>query len=429
MNRARKAALLSLCKSTEKGAFSNLEADSTLRKFHDSPEDRKLYTKLYLGVVEKKITLDYLLSRLSSVPLHQMETEVLCILELSAYQILYMDRIPNRAAIFEGGELAKHYAPAALPLINAVLRRLASDIPAALALLEHPGKKGLSLRYGYPRHLIGLWQEAYGKERCLDILEAQNTEAALTLRVNTLKTDLPSYSALLKKNGISHHSAALCRNGITVEGSGGPALLPGFEEGLFFVQDAAAQHAVDRLGAKKGERVLDLCAAPGGKSFAAAMDMEGEGEIVSHEFYPSRLSLITKGAQRLGISIIRAEARDSSRPLEDAREAFDRVICDVPCSGYGTIAKKPDIRHKPKSDADALPPLQEAILDVGARALKKGGRLLYSTCTLNPKENENVTDRFLSLHPEFVRVGEAETLFPKGGENDGFFCDLLEKKL
>ena len=157
--------------------------------------------------------------------------------------------------------------------------------------------------------------------------------------------------------------------------------------------------------------------------------MEGKGEILSLELYESRLRFITEGAKRLGITILHAEQNDSSIIREDFKERFDRVICDVPCSGYGTIAKKPDIRHKNPADATTLPALQYAILEAGAAATKKGGRLVYSTCTLNPAENERITDAFLQNHPSFIRVGQAETIFPAGGENDGFFCDLLERCL
>ncbi|MBR3837863.1 MAG: 16S rRNA (cytosine(967)-C(5))-methyltransferase RsmB [Clostridia bacterium] len=429
MNRARKAALLSLIKSTKCGAFSNLELDSTLRSATLSPEDRALYSQLYLGVIEKKITLDYLLSRISSSPLHTMEAEVLCILELGAYQILYLDRIPDRAAIFEAGELAKRYAPAALSLINAVLRRISGEKETVFSYLDLPGKKGLALRYGYPRYLVSLWQEAYGKDTCLAIMEAQNKRAPLTLRINTLKSTLSRVSAALTELGIGHHQNPLCKNALTLEESVTPSKLPGFEEGLFFVQDAAAARAVDLLEAKPGHRVLDLCAAPGGKSFGAAIDMEDKGEVLSLELHPNRLPLIAEGAVRLGISSIQTASGDSSLPAPQRIASFDRVICDVPCSGYGVIAKKPDIRHKAREEGESLPSLQLAILEQGAAALKPGGLLVYSTCTLNPKENEEVTEAFLSRNPDFRRCGEAETIFPVGGENDGFFCDRLEKLL
>ena len=429
MTPARSLAFRSLVKSTRDGKYSNLELNATLEKKTLSSEERSLYARLYLGVTEKKITLDYLLSRISSIPLNEVEAEVLCLLELGAYQILYMDRIPDRAAIFETVELGKRVCPSAASYINAVLRKLSAEQKEILSYLDIPGKKGLALRYGYPKWMVTLWQDAYGKERCERILEAQNTPPALTLRINTLKISVEEYCKILESQGISFHKNTLCQNGVTLEKNMAPTALYGFDEGLFFVQDAAAQHAIDRLGAKAGEKVLDLCASPGGKSFGAAMDMEGKGEILSLELYESRLSLIDEGAERLGIKIIRTEQNDSSVFREEFKERFDRVICDVPCSGYGTIAKKPDIRHKSPAEAESLPALQRAILETGAAATKKGGKLVYSTCTLNPAENERITDAFLLDHPEFVRIGKAETIFPVGGENDGFFCDLLERCL
>ena len=429
MNSARALAFRSLVKSTREGKYSNLELNATLEKEGLSSEERALYARLYLGVTEKKITLDYLLSRISSIPLNEVETEVLCLLELGAYQILYMDRIPNRAAIFETVELGKHACRSAASFINAVLRNFSDNQKEILSYLDIPGKKGLALRYGYPKWMVTLWQNAYGKDRCESILRAQNTAPALTLRVNTLKITVEDFCEKLTEQGILFHRNPLCKNGITLEKSIPPTALYGFEEGLFFIQDAAAQHAVDRLGAKAGDKVLDLCASPGGKSFGAAMDMEGSGEILSCELYESRLSLILEGAKRLGIHILKAEQNDSSLQRPDFTERFDRVICDVPCSGYGTISKKPDIRHKSPAEAESLPALQRAILETGAAATKKGGRLVYSTCTLNPDENERITDAFLRDHPNFVRIGEAETIFPVGGENDGFFCDLLERCL
>jgi 16S rRNA (cytosine967-C5)-methyltransferase len=428
MNKARGFAFQSLVKCEKSGAFANLEAEAILRGEVLSCEDRALYRQLFFGVVEKKITLDYLLSRVCDTPLNKMTPQVLCLLELGVYQILFLDRVPNRAAIFEAGELAKKHCAQSLSLINAVLRRFDREGDEILSYLEMGGKKGLALKHGYPRYLVSLWQDAYGKEKCLDILKAQNHVPPLTLRVNTLKISHEEYEKLLVENGIPFHPNRLTPNGITLEKRENPALLPGFEEGLFFIQDGAAQRAVDRLGAKKGEKILDLCASPGGKSFAAAMDMEGQGEILSFDLHPHRVDLIKKGAERLGIRILKGEVNDSTTLPHELEGQFDRVICDVPCSGFGTIAKKPDIRHKKKEESQGLAPLQYAILCVAARAVKPGGTILYSTCTLNPEENELITEKFLSEHKDFYRKGDYETIFPVGGENDGFFCDCLEKR-
>ena len=428
MNQARSLAFSSLVKSEKAGKYANLELRAALGGSDLSPRDKALYTRLYFGVIEKKITLDYLLSRISSLPLNTLSVPVKCLLELGAYQILYLDRVPDRAAIFETVELAKKHCPHAEKYINGVLRRISREKETIFSYLDLPGKKGLALRYGYPRHLVSLWQESYGKEKCEEILRAQNTPAPLTLRVNTLKISVSDFCDRLAALSVPFHRNTLFSEAITLEKDIDPAAVCGFEEGLFFIQDAAAASAVHRLGARPGEKILDLCAAPGGKSFAAAMDMANRGKILALELHESRLDLIKKGAERLGITILRAQQNDSSRKMPDLEEKFDRVICDVPCSGYGTIARKPDIRHKDPADYSALSALQLAILEAGADALKPGGVLLYSTCTLNPAENEAVTDLFLSRHPDFTRRDEAQTIFPQGGEHDGFFCDLLEKK-
>ncbi len=427
MNRARILAFRSLVKARKSESYTNLESGSVLDQNELSEQDKNLYSKLFLGVTEKRITLDYLLSRISTIPTNSLSDEVISLLEMGLYQILYLDRIPDRAAIFETVELAKKYTPDAAGFINAVLRTASKEKSALPEYLSFSGKKGLSLRYSYPRWLVSLWCEAYGKEKCEEILAAQNCPPPLTLRVNTLKISVEEFEKILAEKNIPFHKNPLCRGAITLEKNLHPSSLSGFEEGLFFVQDAAAGSAIDRLGIQKGEKVLDLCAAPGGKSFASAIAMENEGEILSFELHENRLPLIQEGAERLGISIIKAETNDSSLIRTDLKGKFDRVICDVPCSGYGTIAKKPDIRHKKKEDAESLPALQLAILKAGADALKVGGRILYSTCTLSPDENEKVTDAFLAEMKNFVRIGSPETVFPKGGENDGFFHDLLEK--
>ncbi len=426
---ARLLAYRCLIKSTKENSYSNLVLSSVLDQNSDlSAEERALFSRLYLGVVEKKISLDFILSRLSSIPLNKVSCEVLALLELGLFQILYMDRVPDHAAVFETVEIAKRHCKKASGYLNAVLRRALQEKDTLFSYLDLPGKKGLALRYSYPKWLVSLWQDAYGKECCESIMEAQNAPAALTLRVNTLKTDIEALEALLKKSEIPYHRSELCKNGIVLEKGMPLDQIPGNNEHLFFIQDAAAQRAIDRLEIKKGEKVLDLCAAPGGKSFAAAMDMDGEGNILSLELYPQRLLLIEDGAKKLGISCISTAVNDSTSIQKEWQGSFDKVICDVPCSGFGVIAKKPDIRHKDKEEKNSLPMLQLAILKAGSEALKAGGRILYSTCTLNPEENEKVVEAFLSENPDFIRIGKEETLFPKGGENDGFYSDLLEKK-
>lgn len=417
----------SLQKTFQNRAFSNLESDSVLKNATLSPKDRAFYTALYLGVIEKKITIDYLLSRFCSLPFPELDENVKILLEMGVFQILFWDRVPDRAAIFESGELAKKKAPRAQGFVNAVLRKIAAEKETIPALLDFPGKKGLSLRYSYPKWLVSLWIDAYGKEKCEAILKAQNQKAALTLRVNTQRISQTELEDKFLQNGVAFHRNAVCEGALTIESKSDPTAIPGFAEGLFFVQDAAAQRAMAKLAVQKGDFVIDVCAAPGGKSFSAAIDAGPAGKVISLELHANRLELIRKGARQLGLSLETGE-NDSTLAIPRFENRADRVICDVPCSGYGVIAKKCDIRLKQPEDSAGLPEIQYKILAASAQYVKPGGKLLYATCTLNPQENEEISSAFLAGHPEFERCGEAETIFPRGGENDGFFADVLERK-
>ena len=425
---ARSAAFRELALFFHRDRFSNLALDAALERHSLSSRDKALFTRLYCGVIERKITMDFLLSRFSDIPLNRLDLEVLVLLELGLYQILYLDRVPDRAAVNESVSLAKEVQLKSAGFINAVLRRAIAEKNDVPRLLDLPGSKGLALRESYPRYLVSQWTEQYGRERAEAICRAQNAPAALTVRVNTLKIRRDDYAAELSKAGIRYHFVSLCKNGITLDTPLSPVELPGWDEGLVFVQDSAAQYAADHVEAKPGEIVLDLCAAPGGKSFSLAMDMENQGTLFALDLYPQRVDLIREGAKRLGIDCVTAEAGDASLPLARWEGKADRVLCDVPCSGFGVIAKKPDIRLKKKEDSAELPALQRAILAAGSRAVRPGGRLIYATCTLNQLENQAVTDAFLDGNPAFHRLGAPVTIFPKASENDGFFVDVMERE-
>lgn len=426
---ARRAAFVELVAFFREEKYLGPALDAAGEKYDLSPRDKKLFTRLFCGVVERKITMDYLLSRFSDIPLNRLAPEVLILLELGLYQILYLDRVPDSAAVNECVSLAKRQSPRAAGFVNAVLRRAALQKEKVPALLELPGSKGLALRESYPRRLVSQWMEQYGRERAEEICRAQNAPAALTLRVNTLKTTREDYAAQLSAAGIPHHFSPLCKSGVTLETSLSPVELPGWDEGLAFVQDSAAQYAADRVEAKPGETVLDLCAAPGGKSFSLAMDMADRGTLIALELHPHRAEKIREGAGRLGLRCITVAEGDATLPLPAWEGKADRVLCDVPCSGSGVIAKKPDIRLKKQEDPAVLIATQRAILEAGSRAVKPGGRLVYATCALNKTENEGVTDAFLEDNPGFHRVTQPVTLFPRAGENDGFFTDVMERDL
>ncbi len=411
--------------------YINLESDSFIKRNKLSTRDRAFYTALLYGVTERKITLDYQIGVLTSSPVAKLDMKVRILLEMGLYQILYMESVPNHAAVGETVAIAKkNVNSGALGLINAVLRaactKLFSDGKISLMLPDKIKDEAsyLSVLHGFPRRLCRLWIRSYGVERAREIMEALNRKPKLSIRVNTLKITRDEYLELLNKNGLAAYRSALCEDGILIE-AGAVSALPGYEEGMFFIQDDASRMAISAFGAMADEKILDSCACPGGKSFAMALYMKNSGSIISADIHENKLSLISSGAERLGIDIITPMQADASVFNPNFEEKFDRVLCDVPCSGFGTIAKKPDLRFKDLDSLSALAELQYSIVSNCSRYVKRDGYLMYSTCTLNPAENEENAERFLATHPEFTRL-EMRTIFPTS-ENDGFFYLIARK--
>lgn len=421
---AREAAFRSLVKCEQSGSYTNLEIDSKIKKYGLVGPERSLYTTLVYGVTERQITLDYRLSRLTRGDWAALAPEVRTILRLGGYQILYLDRIPESAAVNESTELARRHAPrGAHNLVNAVLRQLCrtkNEFP-----LPKERRAALSVRYSVPESLIEIWERSYGEEKTLEILEATFARPSVTLRVNTLKNTSDELVSKLVKRGVNAQKGSL---------EGSVALAPSasladmfdlIEDGSCFVQDLSSQTAVKMLAPKEGHLLVDTCACPGGKSFCAAVEMHGRGEIHSFDLHKSKLSLIEKGAKKLGIDIITVAERDARKPDEALVGRCDSVICDVPCSGLGVIAKKPEIRYKDIESIDRLPEVQYDIFCASVGYLKPGGRLLYSTCTINSRENEDIVTRFIEEHPDFLLI-EQKTFFPTT-HSDGFFAAVIEK--
>lgn len=414
-NNARSLALDSLKKCTKDGKYSNLEVLNSLSRADLDPRDKALYTALVYGVIEKGITLDYVLSAYSSMPLERLDVSALVSLRLGLYQVLFMDRVPDHSACDESVKLVPRSAKS---FVNGVLRAILREKDKVVKSIEDAP---LWIKYSMPQWIISLWQKGYGEDRTLEMLEGFEVRPPMTLRVNTLKTT--SDELLCHVDGKPHpvHSDMIYANGNAES-------LYGYHEGLFFVQGTNSRTAVAALELKAGETVIDTCACPGGKSFSAAIDMENKGRIYSFDLHANKLSLIKKGAERLGIDIITVDTCNATAPREELMGIADAVICDVPCSGLGIIAKKPDIKYKNYSDVERLPNIQFEILSASSGYVKRGGRLLYSTCTLNPDENERITERFLGEHPEFRRAeGYPVTAFPSETSDDGFFYDLLIK--
>lgn len=433
MTNIRKTVFLSLLSCEENGRYSNLEADSVLSRGISDERDRSFYTALFYGVIERQITLDYQISKLYTGKSDALQLKVKILLRMGLYQLLYMDSVPAHAAVYETVSLAKSTVNSgAVRLINGILRSAAKTLydESGELKLKTPDRSRdkcgyLSVFYGYPRYLCKLWVEAYGEETAEKIMLAQNRRPVITLRVNTLKTERDVYMHKLIESGYDASPSMLTNDGIILK-NGNINTLPGYEEGLFFVQDDASRLAAAEFAPLPGETILDACACPGGKSFAAAIMMKNKGKILSADIHESKLPLIRSGAERLGIGIIEPVVSDASVFRQEFEAVFDRVLCDVPCSGFGTISKKPDLRHKSKTSIDALPPLQLSILENCSRYVRSGGTLMYSTCTLNPAENEDNVKIFCSRYPEYTLINEI-TNFPHTSLSDGFFHALLKR--
>lgn len=434
---AREAAYTALLRYENNASYSNIELDGTIKKYGLTGVERSFFTALFYGVIERGITLDYYISKLSERDISEIDTNVLVMLRMGLYQLVYMDKVPESAAVNESVGLARRFwaKKNSENFVNAVLRnfiRQKDRIP--MPDREKNFIKYVSVTYSMPEWLCKLFAKSYGKKRTEHIFEAMNRVPNITLRVNTLRVSKEEFAKKLADAGMESINTKFSPNGVKLRASTPYEKLLPFE-GEFFVQDEASQICTEVLGARPGERILDACACPGGKSFGIAMSMENTGEILSCDLHKNKLSLITRGAENLGISIITATERNAAKEDGECGE-FDRILCDVPCSGLGVIAKKPDIRRKNPEDIERLPEIQAAILKESAKHLKKGGVLVYSTCTLNPKENKEVVEAFLAENKDFslcpFKVGELESdgmteLFPHIHRTDGFFIAKLSK--
>ncbi|MBO5006898.1 MAG: 16S rRNA (cytosine(967)-C(5))-methyltransferase RsmB [Clostridia bacterium] len=432
---AREAAYNALLRHENNSSYSNIELDATIKKYGLEGVERSFCTALFYGVIERAITLDYYISLLSDRK--DIDTNVRVILRMGLYQIIYMDKVPDSAAVNESVSLARRFwaRKNSEGFINAILRSyLREKDKLSLPDKKKDPIKHISVKYSIPEWLCAMFCENYGADTAEKIFDEFNKVPALTLRVNTLKTTRESLMERLSAAGIKATPTKNAPNGLLLAGGTPYSALEAFE-GEFFVQNEASQICVEVLGAKEGETILDACACPGGKSFGISINMKNEGAVHSCDLHKNKLSLIERGANSLGISIIETMERNAAK--EDVRGVkYDRILCDVPCSGLGVIAQKPDIKRKNPADIERLPTVQAAILCESAKHLKSGGVLVYSTCTLNPRENADVVDAFLAENKDFSLVpfevggvrsdGKAE-LFPHIHKTNGFFIAKMKK--
>ncbi|MBR5452531.1 MAG: 16S rRNA (cytosine(967)-C(5))-methyltransferase RsmB [Clostridia bacterium] len=431
----RDAIVNSLMRTTNGSKFSNLELDSALKKYELSQKDRALFTAIYYGVIERRLTLDTIIGRLSSRPIEKIDPRTLEILRVALYQLRFMDRIPAHAAVSSAVDLTRKGGTDSF--VNAVLRAyLRSPDDFEGEKMGLCGAELLSYKYSVPVWLVESWTRDYGYETAERIAAESCSRPTVTLRVNILRSSADEICREITEAGIECEAVEGWENAVRLLSSCPLEELSPLSDGRAYVQDMASQYASAVLAPAPGETVLDVCACPGGKSFSAAMHMENKGRVLSFDLHRSKLSLIDKGAEKLGINIIETAERDGRIFAEEYDGIADRIICDVPCSGLGVISKKPEIRYKDPGDINRLPEIQSAILENCSRYLKVGGTLVYSTCTLSRAENDDVYDRFISSSDCFVpeefevggyrSLGGKLTLFPFDG-TDGFFISKIKR--
>ena len=431
MKTARQTAFEILNKIYRDNSYSNLILDSVLDKSDLSSVDKSFVSALVYGVIERTITLDYEISQYLKQPIKKLKSQVLTILRMGAYQILFMDKIPSSAAINESVNLVKKNGFSfASGLVNAVLRKV-----DAAGITD---TDDISIKYSAPGWLCNLWRESYGEANAVKLLEATLGDTEVNVRVNTLRTDPDSLINHLKEEGIASEINTAVENCLCIKASGPIHKTKAYIDGFYHVQDIASQLCCKALDVRENDVVIDVCSAPGGKSFTLSQYMNNTGTIYSCDVHDHRLKLINDSANRLGITNIKTMLNDGSVHNTLIPEA-DRILCDVPCAGLGVIRKKPEIRYKNPGEFDNLPELQYSILSVSSEYLKVGGVLVYSTCSLNPAENEDVITKFLDEHNNFesVRVlGNLErygqntdylTLIPHIHNCDGFFISAVRK--
>ncbi len=438
---ARAVALDTLIAGRRDNAWSDGYLKSAIRKGGLDSRDAALATRLGYGVLQNRQLLDHYIGCYCTQRPEQLEPVVLDVLRLGAFQILFLDRVPDSAAVSESVELVKaHDRARAAGLVNAVLRRLSRSKDALPELPQGDIAQTLSIRYSHPLWMTRRFLALLGPEETEAFLRGNNEAVPTTIQINPLRTDEETLQRELTAAGASWERHPWLAGCYTLTKTGDLEQFEAFRKGSFLVQDAAARLTALAAGVVPGADVLDLCAAPGGKSFAMAIEMEDRGRLLAFDLHKSKLRLIREGAARLGLHCITAESGDGKVFRPELAEAADVVLCDVPCSGLGIIRKKPDIRFKGDGEIAGLPRVQLAILENASRYVKPGGALVYSTCTLLPEENEGVTDTFLKHHDGFIReafslpdplgtmtAGQI-TLWPQRHGTDGFYICRMRRR-
>lgn len=431
----RRLALSVLCEQEAADKYVNLALSA--HYLDDlTVQERGALTALVYTTVERKLTYDYIISCLTGREMSKLDPHTANLLRLGVCQIVHMKSIPDFAAVNETVRLGRSAGERSF--VNGVLRKVASDkdnLPCPPEAKDY--RRYLSVKYSFPKPLVRHFDSLFGRKDTEKLLEFYNTVKYTDLTVNTTLISVDDYLSLLARVGIECERNLDTGMSVRINRSVNPENLPGFSEGYFLVQDRASLISCLALGARSGDTVVDCCACPGGKSFATAILMGDSGVLHSMDLHSSKLSLIVSGADRLHLTSLVPDEHDATSPRPDLIGQADRVICDVPCSGLGVLGKKPDLRYNAPDTMDELPPLQMKILTAAAQYPKIGGELVYSTCTVNPRENEDVLRSFLGDHDEYeicdFTVGGLHSadgmlqLLPHVHSTDGFFISKIRR--
>ena len=436
---ARDVALHALMAQRKSGIFLEDALDRELKRHERNPRDTGLASKLTFGTYQNRSLLDFYIGQFSSIPTQKLEPRVLDILRLAAYQIIFLDRIPNHAAIDEAVEQTKRGNLKAKGLVNAVSRRIAEHADSLPEVPRGDLAEYLSIQYSHPKWLVARFLDELGAEDTEALLQANNADTPIYAQVNTLNADTAQVIASLKTEGVEAERHPWLPDCLILKHTGSLTKCKAFRNGAIYIQDPAARLAVLVADPKPHMRVLDACAAPGGKSFAAGICMHNQGEIRAFDLSEKKLRRIEEGAERLGLTTIQTGVMDARELNPEEIGLFDIVIVDAPCSCLGIIRKKPESRDKKPEEIAGLPKIQLDILQSASKCVAPGGILLYATCTILVEENSGVMEAFLAQTKDFTseaftlsgNIGTIETgqvtLYPHIHDTDGFFISKLRR--
>ncbi len=423
-------------------AFSNIAINRCLKDKNLKSIDRRFISELVYGVLENKIYLDFIIHKLSKIKIQKLDAAVLNILRMGLYQIIYLDKVPPFAAVNESVVLAKSMNKKFAGYVNGLLRNfLRNRQTIKIPTFQEDPLEHLSIKYSHPRWMVKRWVEEFGQEFTRALLQANNETPKLIIRTNTLKMTRKELMEALRKENIDVIEGLYVEESIHMHHVGNIEELESYRKGFFQIQDESSMLVTHVLDPKPGEFIIDVCAAPGGKTSHIAQRMKNKGCVLARDIYEHKLKLILDNASRLGINIIKTECFNAKELDQDLLNKGDKILVDAPCSGLGIIRRKPELKYSKKpSDSKKLSKIQLEILNNASKYVKIGGSLVYSTCTIEKEENINVIEKFMQYNKNFEMVDinsciparlKTENrylqLYPNIHKTDGFFICKFKK--